>query len=237
MVCDNLAQFEVVSSSGEIVTASSTEHADLLQVLKGGGNNFGIVTRHDLMTFDGGNLWGGIVTYPEAVADQMFPAFVDFAKATEQDDAASAIVIDSYLSAQGAPFFMNAYDYSSHVYRPAAFNSFFDIDSIMSDTTRLTNMTSLALEFEQPATFRVSFSTLTFESDLRVLQKAHELFLRTTQALEERATGEWRTFALYQPIPTLFAKHSNEKGGNVLGLDSFNKTLVCKFASPFSSLM
>jgi FAD/FMN-containing dehydrogenase len=52
-----------VLADGRVVTASAKENQDLFKVLKGGGNNFGIVTRFDMRTFaaPAGGLWGGLM--------------------------------------------------------------------------------------------------------------------------------------------------------------------------------
>lgn len=87
-------------------------------------------------------------------------------------------------------------------------------------------MTSLAEEFEVPKDSRVSFSTLTFKNDIRVLQRAHESFLKASDKLKAEARGNYSLYTLYQPIPKIFSKHSKDKGGNVLGLDRFDDTLI-----------
>lgn len=51
---------EVVLPSGEIVNANATSNSDLWRALKGGSNNFGVVTRIDLKTFPQGKFWGGL---------------------------------------------------------------------------------------------------------------------------------------------------------------------------------
>ena len=45
---DNVVEFEVVLANASIVTASETQNVDLFNVLRGGGNNFGIVTTYTL---------------------------------------------------------------------------------------------------------------------------------------------------------------------------------------------
>src|SRR3954452_10848118 len=42
--CDNLMSVELVTASGELVTASAVEHPDLFWALHGGGGNFGVAT-------------------------------------------------------------------------------------------------------------------------------------------------------------------------------------------------
>lgn len=59
---------QIVLASGEIVNANKHINTDLFKVLKGGLNNFGIVTRIDLPTFKQQKLWGGHVTYPFSTA-------------------------------------------------------------------------------------------------------------------------------------------------------------------------
>jgi FAD/FMN-containing dehydrogenase len=54
LTCDQFVSLEVVLASGEVVTASATENPDLFWALKGGGGNFGIVTRFTFQSYDFG---------------------------------------------------------------------------------------------------------------------------------------------------------------------------------------
>ncbi|PHH58663.1 hypothetical protein CDD82_2795 [Ophiocordyceps australis] len=61
---DAVSNYQVVLANGTIVNASRHRNPDLYWALKGGGNNFGVVTRIDLDTFDQGAFWGGLLTHP-----------------------------------------------------------------------------------------------------------------------------------------------------------------------------
>ncbi|KAI0404298.1 hypothetical protein F4802DRAFT_607546 [Xylaria palmicola] len=51
LICDNVVAYEIVLASGEIVKCSAENEPDLFRALRGGGNNFGIVTTVDMRTF------------------------------------------------------------------------------------------------------------------------------------------------------------------------------------------
>ncbi len=58
--CDNMVEAQIVIATGAVVIASETENADLLRGLRGGGGNFGIVTRLTLKLHDVSNAFGGL---------------------------------------------------------------------------------------------------------------------------------------------------------------------------------
>jgi FAD/FMN-containing dehydrogenase len=80
-VCDNLVAAEVVTADGRIVTASSTENADLFWALCGGGGNFGVVTAFELQLHDLGPIvFGGLLAYPRPVARDLVKFYREFVR-------------------------------------------------------------------------------------------------------------------------------------------------------------
>ena len=64
LACDNLLSVGLVTASGDFVTASATENADLFWGLRGGGGNFGIATSFVYRLHAVERALGGLVIYP-----------------------------------------------------------------------------------------------------------------------------------------------------------------------------
>lgn len=154
LVCDNAMEFEVVLADGRLVTASKTDNPDLFTVLKGGNNNFGVVTSIKFGTFDYDGLWGGLVTYPQTNIQDHFKALVNFANNVDKNPKSAAIVMPVYQSTVGRDEILNAYDNAEPVPRPAAYKEFLAIPGNTSDTTGIRNMSSLAAELAGVTTHR-----------------------------------------------------------------------------------
>lgn len=75
----------MLTVAGNVVYANSQTNSDLFQVLKGGSNNFGIVMRLNLATFDSSNLWGGFVIYCNSTMTQQLQAMVNFNNNIQND--------------------------------------------------------------------------------------------------------------------------------------------------------
>lgn len=81
MSVDNLVSADVVTAEGRQVHASETENADLFWGLRGGGGNFGIVTRFEFQLHAvGPNVLSGLIVFP---FDQAKTVLAKFARFTE----------------------------------------------------------------------------------------------------------------------------------------------------------
>jgi UDP-N-acetylenolpyruvoylglucosamine reductase len=75
---DNLIEAEVVTANGSITTASETENPDLFWALRGGGGNFGVVTRFKFKLHPVSTVYGGPIFYPAEASTQVLRFFREF---------------------------------------------------------------------------------------------------------------------------------------------------------------
>jgi FAD/FMN-containing dehydrogenase len=82
MTVDNLISADVVTADGELLHASADSHPDLFWAIRGGGGNFGVVTRFEFALHPVGPLvYGGLVVLP---FDQAKHALLQYRTAVEQ---------------------------------------------------------------------------------------------------------------------------------------------------------
>ena len=80
MTVDNLESAEIVTASGEVMRASAHEHADLFWALRGGGGNFGVVSRFEFgLHTVGPRVMSGLIVYPGAAAKQALQGYRELA--------------------------------------------------------------------------------------------------------------------------------------------------------------
>jgi FAD/FMN-containing dehydrogenase len=73
---DNLQEVEIVTADGVIRTANQEENADLFWALRGGGGNFGVVTRFTFRLHEvGPTVYGGLIAWPFDRAGEILAAY------------------------------------------------------------------------------------------------------------------------------------------------------------------
>jgi FAD/FMN-containing dehydrogenase len=81
LACDNVLGYEVVTADGDIVRANRHEHPDLYWGLRGGGGNFGVVTRFEFQLHaTGTRALSAEWVYPLDQADRVLRGWRDLAE-------------------------------------------------------------------------------------------------------------------------------------------------------------
>src|SRR5512132_2475013 len=90
---DNLAEVEVVCADGRIRTANRDQHPELFWALRGGGGNFGVVTRFSFHLHEvGPTITGGLIVWSAERAAEVLAAYRDLTEQAPRELTAAAIV-------------------------------------------------------------------------------------------------------------------------------------------------
>jgi FAD/FMN-containing dehydrogenase len=86
MTIDNLVSAEIVTADGKKITANESSNTDLFWAIRGGGGNFGIVTRFEFWLHPvGPEILAGIIVFPFEQARQVITRYGEFAASTPLD--------------------------------------------------------------------------------------------------------------------------------------------------------
>jgi hypothetical protein len=220
-------------ADGKIVNANSTSNSDLFWGLKGGGNNFGIVTKLHLKTFSMGKIWGGMRLHgsylTRNLSTKIFNAFENFGN-NLQDPDAHLIISCTSLGDIGLTAWTVSPYYAKPVKNPPVFKEFLDIGPAIS-TTRIDSITSFTKElfFGTPAGKRYLFAMATFKNDASTFAKMVDIHWSGLESVKG-AKGFLSSFVL-QPLSPMMTSRSAESGGNPLGVKPESGPLVCEYSS------
>lgn len=92
LACDNLSSIDMVTANGEFVQASQENNADLFWAIRGGGGNFGIVTRFEFKLHPVKNVLAGSVIFPFQHASQVLALYRELAE-TASDELTLDLVL------------------------------------------------------------------------------------------------------------------------------------------------
>ena len=191
-------------------------NSDLFQALKGGSNNFGVVTRLDVVTFPQGQLWGGAIFYNASVFPQLVRAFSDFALGPA-DDAAHTYIAAAYSN--GTEIAASEVIRTDGKANPPSLAPLASIQPQVLNTLRkdsLANFTKEISSFNTPNT-RMLWFTTSIRPDQQLLNDVHDIW---SKALEHAKSikGLLSFTLVYQIVTKNMLINSHAKGGNSLGL-------------------
>ncbi|RAR05446.1 FAD-binding domain-containing protein [Stemphylium lycopersici] len=215
LACDNIASFEVVTASGVIVNASPKTFPDLYWALRGGGNNFGIVTTFNYETIYQPPMWGGMRIHDTSTTPALITAFENAINNANQDTRLAHVVsfttYDTYQLAFTELEYLVPVDLANP---PKIAKEYLDIPFIRDNTgnSTLEDLTPHRSN-DMPSGFRTSMWSVSFKMSAELIQRMTDYFFEIAPALP--AVSVNIAFQAFSK-PALVAMQKN--GGNTLGL-------------------
>ncbi|KAJ7729590.1 FAD-binding domain-containing protein [Mycena metata] len=130
LTVDTVLGYQLVQPNGDTAFQGAS-NPDLFFALKGGYNNFDIVTQFTFKAYTVGQIWGGFVTYGTDQIAEFNAAFADFAVNTT--DPKAAIVAGYAVDDSGEPIVVNILFYKDPSPPAGVFDKFLAIKNTTSD--------------------------------------------------------------------------------------------------------
>ncbi|KAH7084743.1 oxidoreductase [Paraphoma chrysanthemicola] len=214
--CNMVENFEVVLANGTIVNANGTSHRALWKALRGGSNNFGLVTAITLRTFSQGKFWGGQTFHPITTRKAHFHALENLIAEVPYDKYAHFInnlVVTN--ASYGNWFIGNSLQYTKSdppVPFPETFKPFTDIPRVSlfpgapDNTLRVDNHTDFTLEYAALSVYpkRWQFATIAFGNSAEMMEDFFQMANETIQPFV--TLPGFLLSVAFQPLPTLISE-------------------------------
>ncbi|GFF89615.1 FAD binding domain protein [Aspergillus lentulus] len=228
LACSNVLTYEVVLASGKVVLATASSHPDLWRALKGGSNNFGIVTRFTVRCFPSTQIWSGFMYAPNSQSPKALVALHESAK--RADPKISGVAVDTHAAAPIACFtyiqglgMQTVTVHLAYIKPPEERkkwpvywkNSDFASLWRLWSTFKVQTVTSAVTEMSStcPPDQRWSFGTTTIKNDLPTMLAARAAHEEAIASLQKVKGLIW-TIAMQPFLPSWAAKGD----ANVLGI-------------------
>ncbi|KAI5306504.1 hypothetical protein KEM55_008593, partial [Ascosphaera atra] len=204
----------VVLADGAIVSATEDENADLFWALKGGGPNFGVVTKIE-MTAVPHDAWCEVRLIAAADSQKYLEELIPFSEAIENDTHASIIFNETKDVTVLVMFYTAAVDEKPEIFKP-----YYDLPYLMHlvppAKRTLAQIVQAVKDVNQPTIPRChDFLTMTSLPSLEVYKAAEEARLKTVEELKGTSV---EVVMVIQPISSLMVAACQKRGGNPLGL-------------------
>jgi len=212
----NVASYQVVTASGAILIATPSLFPDLYWALRGGGNNFGVVTQFNLETKPQGKImWGGTRIHLTPDYPALINAFATMVESAPKDP--KAVQILSFAVTAGSPAAQIQLEYLEPVNEanpPAILKEYLSLPAVQASTLNRTLASDTdMLSNQMPPGHRYSFWAGTFKLNRDFMAWMQALHQKTVGPLPDQGSLTFQAFA----VPAL--NQMSKKGGNALGLD------------------
>ncbi|KAJ5712161.1 FAD-binding domain-containing protein [Penicillium malachiteum] len=231
---DNVYEYEVVLANRTIVNVSEKTNPDLYFALRGGANNFGIVTAFTVRAFPQGPVSTSMTTYAanetNKVLDQVYELYTDEHLSSDKDMGYDLYY--TYSSAGDEFTLAGTQRYAKPVRNPAVFRAINRIPTL-SRSTNIGPMSQAADGTDAMGTTRHVFATLSVTPSRPYLSQALEIFREEVEAIKTVA-GLVPHFICY-PMQKNTIRAMSQRGGNALGINTEGPLLIILISTGWSN--
>ncbi|KAI2636578.1 FAD-binding domain-containing protein [Hypomontagnella submonticulosa] len=234
----SVLEYEIVLANGTIATASATQNPDLFKALKGGGNNFGIVTTYVLQLHPQGDVFGGnlVFLHSSETDAKLLKAVRDFTEYND-DDKAAVIVTAERGNIDLIDTWILFLFYDGPVVPEGIFKNFTDVGPLL-DTTKVQTYASLMggsnWVIVQGSVVQIGTETIPMPSaanGVKVMEGIHAHWRNMSDSvlLEPGIVAS----IAYQPFPKRIAQAARERGGDLIDADDEGHRLIIEMNYSF----
>ncbi|KAI0836401.1 hypothetical protein F5Y06DRAFT_305374 [Hypoxylon sp. FL0890] len=233
--CDSVVEFEVVLASGELAVANAEENSDLWVALKGGLNNFGILTSFKMKTFKSADIWGGVTFYmSENIFDtfsQLIHSACDFVYNEEDRDAYGIFSIGYGFGHQAVTSVMY---HTQGKENPPSLQRFTSLDNQIKEMCTLRTSTHYGFT-EELSNFSINgkrqyWTSITIHPDISLMEAFHKKWQDMLSAIQD-AQGLTFSFG-FHPITKAMLESSAAAGSNSMAIPPSDGPLFVVLINP-----
>ncbi|TGO83909.1 hypothetical protein BPOR_0576g00020 [Botrytis porri] len=189
LVYSNIISYDIVLASETLATASATQNSDLWRALKGGSNNFGIVTRFTARSFPSIKIWSAFLYMPSSQTSKVISVFHEVVNRVDWDHhAAGPLACSTYIHPLGVQAISVNLVYTKpsenkwpEYWKRSPFSSTWRFWS----TCKLRTLTSATDEMNalNPPGKRQVLATTTIKNDIATLTATHAVYQNAISSL------------------------------------------------------
>ncbi|KAI1346050.1 hypothetical protein F5Y01DRAFT_322163 [Xylaria sp. FL0043] len=229
--CDSVTEFQIVLASGEVAHANNQKNADLFWALKGGLNNFGIVTSFKMKTLKSGKIWGGVTYYAPGTFSQLLQKACEFVE-NETDHDTHIMCSAGYGFGHQAVSCVMYHTQGKE--NPPSLQRFTSIEPQIQQMCSMRMSTHL--EFSEELSkfssdgIRQFWASITIHADVSLMELFHDKWQETLTQIKD-AEGFIFSFG-FHPLTKALLENSERAGGNAAAIPVSDGPLFVLLINP-----
>ncbi|KAI8217144.1 hypothetical protein K4K54_011939 [Colletotrichum sp. SAR 10_86] len=222
---DNVVSYDVVLGNGTIVIANATSNADLFWALKGGANNFGVVTRFIFKTLPIPKISTTLQVFNESVIREFIDATVDLAKHQNPEIGAGSIITITYNTTTKSISAVLRGVQEGTESPPSSFQRFSDLPSVLTQNV-VQRPLDWHAQLDSPfQMFRIQFGHKSMKAGADQLYRIYEVWKAAVEDISD-VEGLIPTLVLNTMAPSAMSVAKNNGIGNVWGLNDDEALII-----------